>query len=116
MTWAATAPPAGAVCFISQWLMHRVARFWPAPDWFLPERWLAPDTQRPKLAFFLLGAGPLLCVGERSARMEGVLILARVAQHWRFRLAPGARLVPQPMISLRLKYGLPVISERRHTV
>ncbi len=105
--------PAGAVCFMSQWLLHRDARFWPEPARFLPERWLTADPQRPKLAYFPFGAGPRLCIGERFAWMEGVLILARVAQHWRFCLAPGARIVPQPLITLRLKYGLPVIPERR---
>jgi cytochrome P450 len=104
---------AGAVCFMSQWLMHRDPRFWPEPERFLPERWFTPDPNRPKLAYFPFGAGPRLCVGERFAWMEGVLILARVAQHWRFRLAPGARIIPQPVITLRLKYGLPVIPERR---
>ena len=105
--------PAGVICFMSQWLTHRDPRFWPEPDRFLPERWLTPDPQRPKLAYFPFGAGPRLCVGERFAWMEGTLILARVAQQWRFRLAPGARIVPQPVITLRLKYGLPVIPERR---
>ncbi len=105
--------PAGAVCFMSQWLMHHDARFWPEPARFLPERWLTPAPQRPKLAYFPFGAGPRLCVGERFAWMEGVLILARVAQHWRFRLAQDARIVPLPVITLRLKYGLPVIPERR---
>ncbi len=105
--------PADSICLMSQWLMHRDARFWPEPLQFRPERWLTPDTQRPKMAYFPFGAGPRLCVGERFAWMEGVLILARVAQHWRFRLAPGARTVPQPVITLRLKYGLPVIPERR---
>ena len=108
--------PAGVICFISQWLMHRDPRFWPAPERFLPERWLTADPQRPKLAYFPFGAGPRLCVGERFAWMEGVLILARVAQRWRFRMAPGARIVPQPVITLRLKYGLPVIPERRGAV
>jgi len=107
--------PAGVICFISQWLMHRDPRFWPEPKRFLPERWLTPDTERPKFAYFPFGAGPRLCVGERFAWMEGVLILARVAQRWRFRLAPGARIVPLPVITLRLKYGLPVIPERRGT-
>jgi cytochrome P450 len=105
--------PANSICLMSQWLIHRDPRFWPDPLQFLPDRWLTPDPQRPKLAYFPFGAGPRLCVGERFAWMEGVLILARVAQRWRFRLAPSARIVPQPLITLRLRCGLPVMPERR---
>jgi hypothetical protein len=38
--------------------------------------------------------------------MEGVLILAAIAQKWKFRLVPGHRVEPQPLITLRPKYGM----------
>jgi hypothetical protein len=38
--------------------------------------------------------------------MEGVLILATLAQKWKLRLDPGHRIEPQPLITLRPKYGM----------
>ena len=105
--------PASAIFFVSPWTMHHDPRFWGEAAEFVPERWLTPNPDRPKFAYFPFGGGPRVCIGERFAWMEGVLLLARIGQKWRFRLAPEARIVPQPLITLRLKYGLAVIPERR---
>ncbi len=104
--------PARSLLLMGQWVVHRDPRFWPNPTEFQPSRWLTP-AERPKMAYFPFGAGSRLCVGERFAWMEGVLLLAQIGQRWRFRLAPNARVEPQPLITLRLKYGLAVIPERR---
>jgi cytochrome P450 len=45
--------------------------------------------------------------------MEGVLALATFAQRWRLRLAPGHRVVPQPIVTLRAKHGMRMIVARR---
>jgi cytochrome P450 len=105
--------PANSIFFVSPWIMHRDARFWDKPAEFAPERWMTPSPDRPKMTYIPFGAGSRLCVGERFAWMEGVLLLARIGQKWRFRLAPEAKIVPQPMITLTLKYGLPVVPEKR---
>ena len=38
--------------------------------------------------------------------MEGVLVLATLAQKWKLTLAPGHKVEPEPLITLRPKYGL----------
>jgi cytochrome P450 len=105
--------PAGATIIFSQYLMHRNPAYWPNPDCFDPERF-APghEADRPRYAYFPFGGGPRLCIGEPFAWMEGQLLLASLAQNWRFRLAPGAVIEPEPSITLRLKHGLPVILHR----
>lgn len=105
--------PANSIFFVSPWIMHRDARFWGEPAEFVPQRWMAPSPDRPKMTYIPFGAGSRFCVGERFAWMEGVLLLARIGQKWRFRLAPEAKIVPQPMITLTLKHGLPVLPEKR---
>ena len=45
--------------------------------------------------------------------MESVLVLATLAQRWRLRLVPGQKLEVQPKITLRPKYGIHMIPERR---
>jgi cytochrome P450 len=45
--------------------------------------------------------------------MEGVLLLSTLAQRWRFRLAPGPRVEPQALITLRPKRGIRMVAEAR---
>ncbi len=106
--------PAKSMVLMSQWVMHRDARFWPDPERFDPERW-TPEARaaRPKFAYFPFGGGSRVCIGEQFAWMEAVLLLSTLAQRWRLRLAPDARPVPQPLITLRPKFGMPMTVEPR---
>lgn len=106
--------PADAVVFMSQYVMHRDPRYYPNPFRFEPERW-APEHQasRPQFAYFPFGGGPRRCIGESFAWMEGVLVIATLAQKWKMRLVPGHRVKLQPSITLRPKYGMQMIVERR---
>lgn len=76
--------PAGSLVCASQYLVHRDPRWYPEPERFDPTRWL-PEVvaRRPKFAYFPFGAGTRVCVGEQFAWMEGVLVLATVAQRMR---------------------------------
>jgi cytochrome P450 len=102
--------PARTIVLMSQWLVHRDPRWWPDAESFQPERWLpggsASDSTRPKFSYFPFGAGTRVCIGEQFAWMEGVLALATIAKRCRLRLVPGHRVVPQPIVTLRAKYGM----------
>ena len=63
--------------------------------------------------YFPFGGGARQCIGEAFAWMEGVLILATIAQRWRLRLAPGQVVEPQPLITLRPRHGLRMVAEER---
>ena len=105
------------VVLASQWIVHRDPRWWPDADAFRPERWLAGgsagEVTRPKFSYFPFGAGTRVCIGEQFAWMEGILALATFAQRWRLRLVPGHVVTPQPIVTLRPKYGMRMVSERR---
>ncbi|HET6361798.1 MAG TPA: cytochrome P450, partial [Gemmatimonadota bacterium] len=108
--WPVTA---GTTLFVFPWVLHRDARFYPAPLAFDPDRWTA-DFERdlPRLAYLPFGAGPRMCVGREFARMELVLIMAAIAQ--RFRIEWGAeRPVPMASITLRPTGGLHAVVRRR---
>ena len=94
--------PRGALVLVSQWVTHRDARFWPDPERFDPLRFI-PDAkaERPKMAYFPFGGGPRICIGESFAWMEGVLLLATLAQKWRF--LRGGDVEPHALITLRPK-------------
>ena len=94
-------------------MVHRDPRWFPEPLKFQPERWLAESETRPKFAYFPFGGGTRVCIGERFALAEGVLLLATLGQRWRFRLAPGHRVETKPLITLRARHGMRMIAEPR---
>jgi cytochrome P450 len=106
--------PAKTTVLMSQFITHRDARFFPDPLRFDPERF-DPDSRsrRTKLTYFPFGAGARQCIGESFAWMEGVLLLATLAQKWKLRLVPGHRVEPEPLITLRPKYGMRMQLELR---
>ena len=78
--------PAGALVLMSQYLLHRDDRWFDRPHDFAPDRWFpGRPTDTPRTAYFPFGAGPRSCVGESFAWMEGVLLLATIAQRWKLR-------------------------------
>jgi cytochrome P450 len=106
--------PAKTTVLMSQFITHRDARFFPDPLRFDPGRF-TPEAkaQRLKFTYFPFGAGARQCIGESFAWMEGVLVLATLAQRWRLRLVPGHQVEPQPLITLRPKYGMKMSVEAR---
>ena len=106
--------PAGTFFLISQYLTHRDPRFFPEPEAFVPTRWAAPPDAGPaQYAYFPFGGGPRQCLGEGFAWMEGLLVLATVAQTWRMALVPGPPVEPWGLVTLRPKQGIPVRLTRR---
>ena len=97
----------GATMLMSQWVMHRDARYYPAPDEFRPERWLAGlADQLPSGAYFPFGNGPRRCIGQGFAMLEAAIVIATLAQRFKFRLVPGHPVVPEPLITLRPRHGI----------
>jgi cytochrome P450 len=92
----------GSLVIMSQWVVHRDARWWDRPDTFAPERWLAPSS-RPKYSYFPFGGGARVCIGESFAWTEAMLLLATIAQRWQFRPVAGSTPAPEPRITLRPK-------------
>ena len=90
----------GALVIVSQWIAHRDPRWWPDPDTFNPDRWSA-RSDRPKYAYFPFGGGSRICIGESFAWTEAILLLATIAQRWRF--VAGTAPALEPRITLRPK-------------
>lgn len=101
----------GSLVITSQWIVHRDARWWDEPGTFAPERWLPNQTvnrepgignrSRPKYAYFPFGGGSRICIGESFAWTEAILLVATIAQHWRFEAGTPPGL--EPRITLRPK-------------
>ncbi len=100
---------------MSQWVVHRDARWFEAPATFRPERWDNDLAKRlPRYAYFPFGGGPRLCIGNTFAMMEATLLLATIAQRFRFTLAPGATVTPMLSVTMRPADGVTMrLSARR---
>jgi cytochrome P450 len=106
--------PAGTYFFFSQYIIQRSPEYFPDPLRFDPDRFLPENKAgRPRFAYFPFGAGGRQCIGEAFAWMEGVLMLATMAQKWRLRFVPGQIVEVQPKITLRPKYPMMFVPEPR---
>ncbi len=104
--------PKGSFLVISPYVLHRNPKYWKNPEGFDPDRFdpeKNPDiATRAKYAYMPFSGGPRICIGNAFAMMEAVLILATVAQRFDLNLVPGAKIVPEPLITLRPQFGVPV--------
>ena len=106
----------GRNLIMCQWAVQRSPRYYDDPDAFRPERWHPATAKKvPKFAYFPFGAGPRNCIGAQFATMEAKLILASVLQHYDVSLAPGAKVVVDPALTLRPSGGLPMVRRREAT-
>lgn len=124
--WGGFDMPAGSLILMSQWIVHRDPRWWPEPLRFDPARWLAGASSapgpagdaaaRPRFAYFPFGGGNRVCIGESFAWSEAIVLVAAIAQRWRFVLDPTHPVEPQPLITLRTRHGVRATAELRRTV
>jgi cytochrome P450 len=106
--------PKGSEVVLWIYQAHHDARWFPEPESFRPERF-APgeEAKLPKLAYAPFGAGPRACIGKSFAAIEARLILAAMAQRFRFTLAPGHVVEQAPRITLGPKNGMKMVVHRR---
>ncbi|MBL9004851.1 MAG: cytochrome P450 [Myxococcales bacterium] len=97
----------GSLAIVPIRVIHRLPTFYPDPERFDPERFTAEaKARRPRFAYLPFSHGPRNCIGEHFAWMEAVLVLATLLQRVQFRLAPGQVVEPDPLITLRARYGM----------
>ncbi len=101
--------PAGALVVTSPWPVQRLARFFPDPSEFRPERWLSGETaDLPRCAYFPFGGGPRVCIGMGFALLESALILGATARRFRLTtqgqpdIRPWATMTLRPPMHLRM--------------
>ncbi|MCA9963605.1 MAG: cytochrome P450 [Anaerolineales bacterium] len=97
----------GSIVFISPYVMHRLPHYFAEPEEFRPERF-TPEQEKelPRYVYLPFGAGPRVCIGNAFAMMEAQLLLATIAQRFRFELVPEQEIVPNPLITLSPRDGL----------
>ena len=104
--------PEGGTVITSQWVVQRRPEYFDQPAAFRPERWLDGAPAPGPGAYFPFAAGSRMCIGERFAMLEGVLILATLAREWDVVVSP----VPPPIdprFTLRPRGGLEAVTVAR---
>lgn len=101
--------PADYNVLIPIYIIHRDPSVWENPDDFIPERF-AKENQKElhKYAYFPFGGGPRFCIGNNFALMEMQIIVAMLAQRFRFKLQSGKTVEPAQLLTLRPKGGMPM--------
>jgi cytochrome P450 len=98
----------------AQWVVHRDPRWFEQPLKFRPERWEGDLARRlHRFAYFPFGGGPRQCIGNSFALMEATMILATIAQKFRFELVEGHPVKPLASITLRPNHGIRATLEAR---
>jgi cytochrome P450 len=107
--------PTGTTIFIIPWVLHRDRRYFEEPEAFRPERWMGNLARElPRFAYMPFGGGPRICIGQRFAMIEAVLVLTTMAQRFSMELRPDRKVTPFPSITLRPNGGVWLkIKERR---
>ncbi len=105
--------PAGSMVIIASWLLHRHELLWEEPEAFRPDRFLAGAPKIHPFAYIPFGAGGRVCLGKHLGLTEAVLLLAMIAQKFRFRLSPGHPVEPLGRMTLRAKHGMLMSLEPR---
>jgi cytochrome P450 len=99
--------PAGSIVLVSLWNLHRHPAFWEQPERFNPDRFADHRTGSDHhVAFLPFGSGPRTCIGNHFAMVEGVLLLALIAQRYELTLVPGRRVEMELAVTLRPRHGL----------
>lgn len=107
--------PEDALIIVSPYVTQRDERFWEKPNEFIPERWEKQSIKEAsnRLIYFPFSKGVRSCIGESFAWIEGILLIATLAQKWKFELHPEQKIGLNPLMTLRPKFGMKMKIEKR---
>ncbi|MGQ7844298.1 cytochrome P450 [Granulosicoccus sp. 3-233] len=109
-----TLVPAGADVFLCPYLLHRDARYWDAPEQFLPERFSEEASrQRNRHVYYPFSLGSRRCIGEFFSIVDMQLHLGLLARHIRFTHVAGKPVTVEPHINLRSLHSIMLMPELR---
>uniref|UniRef100_A0A8C5R9M4 Cholesterol 24-hydroxylase n=1 Tax=Leptobrachium leishanense TaxID=445787 RepID=A0A8C5R9M4_9ANUR len=80
--------PGGVSILFNTYVMGRMAKFFPDPYKFDPERF-HPDAEKPHYCYFPFALGPRSCLGQVFSQLEAKVVLSKLLQRFEFELAPG---------------------------
>ena len=110
---AGTTIPRNTMIVIAPYVLHRHHMWWREPEFFNPARFLPPARAAiDRYVYLPFGAGPRGCIGSVFALQEAILGVAAIIREFELTVAPGHAVWPLHRITLRPRYGLPMILRR----
>ncbi|XP_040381948.1 cytochrome P450 709B2-like isoform X1 [Oryza brachyantha] len=104
--------PKGTIIKILIAIIHRDKELWGEDaDMFRPERFkngVSKAAKHPN-ALLSFSSGPRSCIGQNFAMIEAKVVIAMILQRFSFTPSPKYVHVPTSVITLRPKFGLPMI-------
>jgi cytochrome P450 len=108
--------PKGSFVIVSSWVLHRHKLWWQDPQEFRPERFLPENADKiDRFAYIPFGTGPRVCLGKHLGLLEATMLFAMTARGFRLRLKPGVTVEPLGRMTLRPRWGMPMIVEARRS-
>jgi enediyne biosynthesis protein E7 len=102
--------PKDALIIISPYTIHRHPRLWKDPDVFDPDRFAELESNKHhRFSFIPFGGGPRLCIGNRFAMIEAVLVLAMITNAFNLDFPASESVNVEALVTMRPKGGLPML-------
>ncbi len=93
--------PPGTDIYLSPFILHRTAHYWPEPERFDPDRFVLDDTPKKDRPYFPFSLGPRRCLGEYFSFLEMKVHLGLLLPRFRLQLVDEAEPELELAINLR---------------
>lgn len=101
--------PAGGILILNTWQLHRHKSLWDKPDTFMPERFLGDArTNIGRFQYLPFGVGERVCIGQRFAMQEAMILVALLARRYRFEYVGKEVPWPKLRITVQPENGMPM--------
>lgn len=106
--------PAKSVLFLNTWQLHRHKTLWDKPDAFIPERFLGEACDKiGRFQYLPFGVGERVCIGQRFAIQEALILIALLVRNYRFDYASDDVPWPKLRITIQPENGMPMRVTKR---
>ncbi len=106
--------PTGGVVMINTWQLHRHLKYWDQPWAFVPERFLPEHRHKiNKFQYLPFGVGERVCIGQKFALQEAVILIALLLRRYRFKYAGQTPPWPKMRITIKPENNMPMYITRR---
>ncbi len=106
--------PGGSVVMVNTWQLHRHETLWENPERFDPERFMGKARENiDRFQYLPFGVGERVCIGQRFALQEAVILIALLIRSYRFDYAGKAAPWPIMRITVKPDNDMPMRAARR---